>query len=137
MTIKIRKVGKTYKPEYCQKLIDLGRRGKSITQIASALNLPLRTLNSWVNDPRYATFAEAYLACKIHAEAYWEAIGQDGTTGVLEKFNPTSWKKIMEARYSENWRESTKQEIDIKAAVYEMSDEELEQRLEQLKKELD
>jgi transposase-like protein len=60
----------TYDPKHCKRVIALGRRGKSMVEMASALNIPKTTLQSWRKS--HPEFGRAIELANAHALAYME-----------------------------------------------------------------
>ena len=113
MTEEKRPVGRpsTYDPAYCERVIELGRLGKSIEQICSNLNTPVRTLYEWRD--RNAEFSQALEYAKELEQAWWE---EQAHLYMLEqkdgpKLNASLWSRSMAARFPKKYRESVKQEI--------------------------
>ncbi len=65
-----------YNPSACSTIIDLGKRGRSRTQMAAALGISRRTFDRWTQD--HPEFAEAFELADTLSEAFWEEIGQTG-----------------------------------------------------------
>ena len=115
-----------YKPEFVADVIRMGQEGKSKTQMAAALGVDRHTVDDWSKDARKPEFSEALKLALTCAEAYWENIGQQGTKGVLPKFNSSSWIYTMKCRFRDNWKDQTESRVDISNTVKTMTDEELE-----------
>jgi hypothetical protein len=98
-----------YKPEYCDIANDLGKAGKSITQIASALNVTRRTVYNWMND--YPEFLYACELGKTHAEAQFEEIGQAQLVAPTPGFQAGLYNKMMSCRFPETYTDKTKTDI--------------------------
>lgn len=48
---------------------------------------------------------------KLEEQRWWEDAGQDGMTA--DKFNSGVWVRSMAARFSDDWRETTNQNVKI------------------------
>lgn len=90
-----------YDEAICQRVIDLGKEGKSLTQIAVALNVPKSTLQSWAD--QHIEFSAALTRAKQCEQAWWENAGQEGLRA--DKFNSAVWAKSMSARFREDYTE--------------------------------
>ena len=100
-----------YDPAFCEEVIDLGRKGKSVEQIASILNVSLRVLYDWRD--KHEEFLHALEYAKELELAWWEDQAQ---SYMLEhkdasKLNTGLWSRSMAARFPKKYRESVKQEI--------------------------
>ena len=101
----------TYDPAYCDKVVELGKLGKSIEQICYVLNTPVRTLYEWRD--RHEEFSQALDDAKAFEQAWWE---EQAHLYMLEqkdgpKLNASLWSRSMAARFPKKYRESVKQEI--------------------------
>ena len=112
-TTEKRPVGRPslYDPKYCEEVIALGRIGKSVEQIASILNVSLRTMYSWRDS--HEEFLHALDDAKTYEQAWWE---EQASAYMVEnkesdKLNATLWSRSMAARFPKKYRESTKTEI--------------------------
>ena len=112
-TTEKRPVGRPtlYDPAYCDRVIELGRKGKSVEQIASSLEVSLRTMYSWRD--AHEEFLHALDDAKTYEQAWWE---DQATCYMLEhkdaaKLNASLWSRSMAARFPKKYRESTKTEI--------------------------
>jgi transposase-like protein len=113
MTEEKRPVGRPtlYDPAYCEKVIELGRIGKSVEQIAAHLNLSLRVLYLWRDT--HEEFMHALEDAKTFEQAWWE---EQASAYMVEnkesdKLNASLWSRSMAARFPKKYRESTKTEI--------------------------
>lgn len=100
-----------YDPSYCDKVVELGRLGKSVEQISSNLGVSCRVLYDWRD--RYPEFLRALEEAKEAEQTWWEDQAQaymlehkDGA-----KLNASIWSRSMAARFPKKYRESVKQEI--------------------------
>lgn len=90
-----------YRPEYCERVIELGREGKSPAQIASDLDVARPTLLAWSD--QHPEFLTALTRAKVHEQAWWEDKGQAALTS--DRFNSAVWSKSMSARFREDYTE--------------------------------
>jgi hypothetical protein len=90
-----------YRPEYCEKVIELGRQGCSPAEIASELNVDRATLGYWADQNE--EFSAALTRAKTHEQAWWEKAGKSGM--VADKFNAQVWTKSVTARFREDYTE--------------------------------
>lgn len=113
MTETKRPVGRpsTYDPAYCEQVIELGKLGKSVEQIAAYLGVGTKTLYNWRNE--YPEFLHALDISKDFEQAWWE---DQAHAYMLEtkdgpKLNASLWSRSMAARFPKKYREQTKTEI--------------------------
>ena len=112
-TTEKRPVGRPtlYDPKYCEEVVTLGRIGKSVEQIASILNVSLRTMYLWRDT--YEEFMHALDDAKTYEQAWWEeqAAAYMVENKESDRLNATLWSRSMAARFPKKYRESTKTEI--------------------------
>ena len=112
-TTEKRPVGRPtlYDAKYCEEVIELGKIGKSVEQIASRLGFSLRTMYLWRD--QHEDFMHALEEAKQHELAWWEdqADAYMVETKDGPRLNATLWSRSMAARFPKKYRESVKQEI--------------------------
>lgn len=96
-----------YRPEMCEQIIELAGEGKSKTEIAVDLGVDRTTLDRWAE--ANPDFRIALTRAKQVEQAWWERIGRVNLTA--QTFQQSMWSRSMAARFPEEWRESTKQEL--------------------------
>ena len=93
-----------YKPEYCKKVLELGKKGRSVAQMCAHFDVSRQTIDNWAaTNPQ---FLEAYTRAKVHAQAYWEDKGEGGLES--RDFNAAVWKVTMQARFRDDYTETKK-----------------------------
>ena len=112
-TTEKRPVGRPslYDPSFCDEVVELGRKGKSVEQIASILNVSLRTMYSWRDS--HEEFLHALDDAKTYEQAWWEeqAAAYMVENKESDRLNSSLWSRSMAARFPKKYRESTKTEI--------------------------
>jgi len=100
-----------YDPSFCDEVVELGRKGKSVEQIASILNVSLRTMYSWRD--AHEDFLHALDDAKTYEQAWWEeqAAAYMVENKESDRLNSSLWSRSMAARFPKKYRESTKTEI--------------------------
>lgn len=92
-----------YDPAYCERVIELGREGKSRAEIASDLDCSRQTLANW--ERQHAEFLDALQRAKDEELAWWEAAARKGLTQG-SSFNAAIWSKSVNGRFpNEPYRE--------------------------------
>jgi hypothetical protein len=95
-----------YKPEYCEKIIELGCEGMSVVEMAAEIGCHRETLEeNW--PAAYPDFSEAFTRAKQLSQAWWEKQGRINlllAPGV-GTFNGSVWSRSMAARFPKDWRE--------------------------------
>lgn len=112
-TTEKRPVGRPslYDPAFCDKVVELGRIGKSVEQISAILNVSLRTMYSWRD--AHEEFLHALDDAKTFEQAWWEeqAAAYMVENKESDRLNASLWSRSMAARFPKKYRESTKTEI--------------------------
>ncbi len=98
-----------YKPEHCDTAVALGKRGKSPSQIALALNVDRATLYDWAAaSPEFAT---ALARAKTFEQAHWEERGHKALN--RQHFQANVWRTSMSARFKADYTESSQVNVSI------------------------
>ena len=94
-----------YRPEYCELVIELGKEGKSVAQMASAMDVSKQTLLRWVD--AHQEFSDAMEISRSHAQSWWETIGQNNIiSSPGATLNSGVYSRSMAARFPDDWREN-------------------------------
>ena len=96
-----------YRPEFCEQVIELGRQGKSITQMACALDVAKSTLYLW--EQNIPEFSDALTRARQWSQDWWESKGQVGLDS--GGFNASLWSRSMAARFPDDYTERQKKEM--------------------------
>lgn len=116
-----------YRPEYCEKVIEWGRLGKSKAWMTATLEISRLTFADW--ERAHPAFLAATMRAVELSQKWWEDAGQNGM--VANQFNSNVWVKNMNNRFRGDWGE--RQEItgkdgapltaggaDLAAAIFEV-----------------
>lgn len=96
----------TYDPAYCERVIALGKEGKSQEQIADCLDVDPKTLRDWAD--AHWEFSLALTRAKNCEMAWWENIGQSAL--FADKFQAAVWSKSMSSRFRDKYTERVQNE---------------------------
>lgn len=101
------KVGRpsSYRPEFCERVIELGKEGKGPAEIASALDVDRTTMLGWARD--HEEFQTALTRAKTEEQAWWENTGRNALNA--QRFQPQVWVKSMQARFRHDYTERLEQ----------------------------
>jgi transposase-like protein len=93
------------------RVIELGKIGKSTESIGATLGVGTATLYRWREE--FPEFREALELAKEFELQWWEDIAQTHMVENKEsdRLNASIWSRSMAARFPKKYRESTKQEI--------------------------
>jgi len=88
-----------YKPEYCEVVVELGRAGKSMVQMAAQLGVDRASIMRWRDE--HEEFRASLSRALVLAQEWWEDRGQMGLHD--RNFNAALWMKIVASRYREDY----------------------------------
>ena len=98
-----------YRPEYCETVIELGKQGKSITQMAAKLDLDKATLLRWKEEKE--EFNTALTRALTYSQDWWENEAQLGLKD--RNFNAAIWHKSVASRFREDYAEKREEAPQI------------------------
>ena len=88
-----------YRPEFCELVLELGKQGKSFTQMAVATGYTKASLYGWRD--QYPEFATALARAVELSQQWWEEKAQAGLGD--RNFNAALWMKIAASRFREDY----------------------------------
>jgi hypothetical protein len=100
-----------YKPEYCERVIEMGKLGYSKEQMSSALNCDWDCFDNW--SKRHEEFKVALRTAIQEELSYWEALGLQNILEVPggSRLNGAVYNKVMAARFPRKYSERNKVEL--------------------------
>lgn len=96
-----------YDPSYCERVIELGREGKTPLQMAVSIGVARTTLLAWADE--HPEFLTALTLARELSQDWWESAGQNGL--LTPGFNASLYNKIVSCRFRDDYTEKTKTEI--------------------------
>jgi transposase len=99
-----------YDPALCDKVIELGKLGRSRTAIAVELGIGVSNIPNW--EQEHPEFLRAMQEAQAEAKKYYETLAESHMIDVPQgpKLNTQLFKFIVQARFPE-YRESSKLEL--------------------------
>jgi hypothetical protein len=89
-----------YQPEYCDRVIELGKQGMSIVEMACDIGVHRETLEkNWPAE--HPEFSEAFARARDEAQAWWERIGREGMQS--KSIDAAIYSRSMAARFPKDW----------------------------------
>lgn len=101
-----------YKPDYCARVIEGGRVGKSMAAIA-ALDLDIAESTLWKWAEEHPEFSEAIKSAQRLALAWWEEQGRVNLEEGEKKFNHVLWYMNMKNRHGWADKQEIKAEVSL------------------------
>jgi Helix-turn-helix domain of resolvase len=107
----------TYDPMYCDQVIELGKTGASIVEMACDIGVSRTTLErNWPAE--HPEFMQALERATAESQAWWEKAGRDGM--LANNISAPIWARSMAARFPNDWRERRDDTVTVKGDVGEM-----------------
>jgi Homeodomain-like domain len=101
-----------YRAEFCERVIELGKEGKSHAQIAAELGVSRRVLYDW--QEKYPEFLHSIMEARDYAQAWFENIAQNNLLSPVPGFSASLWAKQVSCRFPDDYTDKTKQEQTVK-----------------------
>lgn len=106
-----------YKPEYCEMVIEWGKLGWSLAEMASKIGVSKSTLSAdWPS--RNPEFSNALKEARTHSEAWHARIARENYEN--NKFNTPLWSRYVASQFGWNEKISVDQEstnVNLNASV--------------------
>lgn len=90
-----------YKPEFCDQVIELGKKGFSQCEMASHFEVSRTTLGNWAES--HDAFMTAYARANDESQAWWETQGREALGN--RDFHANLWAKTMSSRFRGDYGE--------------------------------
>lgn len=104
-----------YEPDFCARVIELGKEGASKAEMAADLGCARSTFTLW--EETHAEFSGAVKHAVDLSQAWWEKNGRLATFGGTEGFNATSFIFNMKNRFPADWKDKVEQDQTIKGEM--------------------
>lgn len=91
-----------YVPEMCELVIEYGKQGMGMAEMAAELGISRNTLHKWIKQK--PVFGDAIKEARDRSQAWWEAKGRRATFASKD-FNATSYIFQMKNRFPDDWRD--------------------------------
>lgn len=110
----------TYDPSFCDQVIELGKLGMSVVEMAAHIGVSRNTLETnWPE--QHPEFLEALTHARECSQAWWESMGRVNLVMAPQSgnFQASVWSRSMAARFPNDWREKTesKSSVDVTGGV--------------------
>lgn len=99
-----------YQDDFCDRVIECGKIGKSLSEIAEELDVTYETIRVW--NKEIPLFSAAISRARELAQSWWERQGRENMFDSKEsKFNEKLWAINVYNRFPETWRDRRSIEI--------------------------
>ena len=123
-----------YKPEYCDKIIEIMAQGYSLEAASAKLDIPHRCIYDW--QAKHLDFSQAIHEGRIKALAWWEERAMNTASGSPGNSQIISLGLRNRSRSASGWIDSQKQELSgpdggpmrVEASTIDVGDLSPEQR---------
>lgn len=103
-----------YDPEICDKIVELGRQGKSKAQIRAAIGIHHKTWGEWAQ--KHPEFGAAIKEAYELSMAWWEDVGMNGVFQGM-KFNATAYIFQVKNRFPAEYRDRQEHNVTSSTTV--------------------
>ena len=90
-----------YKPEYCERIIELGKQGYSHAELAADLEVDKHSMYRWAE--QHEEFRTALHAAKTYEQAWFEREARSNMKN--RDFNANLWYRSAASRFREDYTE--------------------------------
>jgi hypothetical protein len=97
----------SYRPEFCDRVIELGKQGYGKAEIAAELDVERKTLDNWCNE--YPEFLHAMSRARELSLAWWDSEGRKGICN--RDFNSNAYRLQVCNRFPDDWRDQQRLEL--------------------------
>jgi transcriptional regulator with XRE-family HTH domain len=98
-----------YRPEFCEQIIEFGKKGYSESQVAAEFGVTRKTLNNW--EAEHPDFLYSSGVYRELAQSWWESLAQNQMLAPTPGFSSGLWSKSMAARFRDDYTERSKTDI--------------------------
>ena len=95
-----------YTPEMCERVLQCGREGGSVAEMAEACDVCIKTLYNW--GEANPEFLQSFTRAQELAEAFWAKHVRSGLQKPPSEFQGAANLKYMAQRFQERWSEKQK-----------------------------
>lgn len=92
-----------YDPAMCERVVECGREGMGVAEMAAEIGISRETFNAWRKSR--PEFSDAVKEAVALSQAWWEKQGRMATFGAIDGFNATSYIFQMKNRFRDDWRD--------------------------------
>jgi len=96
-----------YKPEYCERIIELGKQGYSYAEIAADLEVDKASLYDWA--AAHEEFSTALRAAKTYEQAWFEREARSNMKN--RDFNANLWYRSAASRFRDDYTERKETQV--------------------------
>jgi len=96
-----------YRPEFCEQIIELGKEGKSIAQMAAHFDVDKASIYDWA--AAHEDFSTALARARAHSQTWWENAAQKNMDN--RNFNAQLWLKSVASRFRDDYTERQVTEV--------------------------
>lgn len=96
-----------YRPEFCDRIMELGKLGYSQARMAAALDVSKQTITDWAK--QHPDFSYALMRARTYSQSWWETEAQAGLKN--REFNAGIWDKSVKSMFRDDYTDRTINEI--------------------------
>ena len=110
-----------YKPEFCEQVIEYGKEGMSLHEMALELDICYDTLNEWRKEK--PEFSDAVKKALTYSQGWWERLGRTAASGYVNNFNATAYIFNKKNRFPADWRDKQEVAQTVNVTAYKWDDD--------------
>lgn len=99
-----------YDPAYCDQVIEYGRQGMSLVEIASELKVSRTSMYDWAG--KYPEFSTALIRAREESQAWWERVGRFGIFRGDNEIDSNLWFRNITNRFKAEWGQNKTPEVE-------------------------
>ena len=121
-----------YRPEMCKQVIALSKEGKTITEIAVALDICRETYYQWIEE--YPDFSDAHKKGRTLAQGWWEELGRECADGTKKDYSMGHYALLVSNQFGINQKSEVKTEDVTTDSLKDVPDAAIKRALAEIKK---
>ena len=110
-----------YDPTYCDRVIEYGKEGMSLHEMALELDVAPSTLFLWRET--HPECSEAIKKAVEYSQGWWEKLGRSAAAGGVPNFNATAYIFNKKNRFAADWRDKQEVAQTVKVEAFKWEDE--------------
>lgn len=104
-----------YDPAYCDLVVEYGRQGMSLVEIASELKVSRTSMYDWAQkNPEFST---ALTRAREESQAWWERVGRFGIFRGDHEIDSNLWFRNITNRFKAEWGQTKTPENEPMEAI--------------------
>jgi len=99
-----------YSPAFCDLVVQYGRQGMSLVEIASELQISRTSMYDWAQ--KFPEFSTALTRAREESQAWWERVGRFGIFRGDNEIDSNLWFRNITNRFKADWGQTKAPEVE-------------------------